>query len=166
MKKKSKKNKRASAGHSKGSLEGFGYKARPPSRAYPAESIHSLEQLKVLAIYSLLGVGALTGLYFLGRYTLRKIKRTHTESQSLQEGNPANYAKQLKMAFDNDNWAGWGTNEKLVFQIFHQIPSLASYKKTQNAYKNLYGEDLSSRLESELSSEEFSTVMSIIKAKQ
>jgi hypothetical protein len=61
------------------------------------------------------------------------------KSDSLEVGDPATFAKQLKMAFDNDNYAGWGTNEKMVMQVFNEMPSKSMYSKVQKEYANLYG---------------------------
>ena len=41
------------------------------------------------------------------------------------------------MAFDNDNYAGWGTNEKMVMQVFNDMPSKSMYTKVQKEYANI-----------------------------
>ena len=88
------------------------------------------------------------------------------EKDSLDEGDPATYAKQLKMAFDNDNWFGWGTNLKLVFQVFEEIPSKGMYKKVQSSYFDMYAKPLNSDLESELSSSEYNQMISLLSSKK
>ena len=69
------------------------------------------------------------------------------------------------MAFDNDNYAGWGTNEKMVMQVFNEIPSKSMYTKVQREYANLYGKSLNADLEDELSSEEYNELIRILNAK-
>lgn len=121
---------------------------------------------KELVIYSTLGIGTTTGIFFLGRFLYKKAVANSTEKKSLEEGNPATYAKQLKMAFENDNWLGWGTNVTQVNQIFKEIPSKSSYQKVQAAYFNLYSKSLNSDLESELSSDEYNEVIRILSSKK
>lgn len=69
------------------------------------------------------------------------------------------------MAFDNDTWFGWGTNENQVLQVFNQIPSKAFYQKVQKAYADLYGKSLNSDLEDELSSDDYNTIIRLLSSK-
>jgi hypothetical protein len=125
-----------------------------------------INNLKATVIYSSLGLGTATGLFFLARHFVIKSRKNIAEKTSLDEGDPSAFAKQLKMAFDNDNYMGWGTNEEMVFRVFEEIPSKAIYSKVQKAFFNLYGKNLNSELEDELSSEEFNKVMRILNAKR
>ncbi len=129
----------------------------------PAHS--GVDDFKTIVIYSTLGIATASGVFLAGRHFYKKSKANNVEKKSLQEGNPATYAKQLKMAFDNDTWFGWGTNEEQVFQVFNQIPSKAFYQKVQNAYADLYGRSLNSDLEDELSSNDYNTVIRILSSK-
>jgi hypothetical protein len=70
------------------------------------------------------------------------------------------------MAFDNDNYMGWGTNEQMVLQVFSEIPSKAMYTRVQKEYANLYGRSLNADLEEELSSEEYNELIRILNAKK
>ncbi len=125
-----------------------------------------INMFKNLVIYSTLGIGTSTGLFFLGRYFYKKSIKSKTDKKSLEEGNPATFARQLKMAFDNDNWMGWGTNVPQVYEVFKAIPSKSSYEKVQAAYFNLYGKNLNSDLESELSSDEYNEVIRMLSSKK
>jgi len=125
-----------------------------------------IEKFRTVVLYSALGLGAATGIVLLIRHFYKKGKYKTAANNSLEEGNPATYARQLKMAFDNDTWFGAGTNEEMVFQVFNQIPSKASYLKVQKAYSDLYGNELTTDLESELSSEDYNKVINIISAKK
>ena len=143
-----------------------------PSKQYP--NPYSIQQsgsarvddFKTVVIYSTLGIATATGVFFLARHLYKKTRAKKVEKQSLYEGSPATYAKQLKMAFDNDNWASWGTDEEKIFQVFREIPSKAAYQKVQKAYLDLYGKNLNSDLESELSSEEYNAIIRLVAGKK
>ena len=126
----------------------------------------AIENFKTIVTYSAIGLGTATGLIFLSRYLYKKGRTKLIDKKSLNEGDPATYARQLKMAFDNDNWFGWGTNTKLVMQVFEDIPSKASYQKVQKAYFGLYNKNLNADLENELSSSEYNQVIQILSAKK
>lgn len=129
-------------------------------------SEQKLQNFKALVIYSAVGLGTATGLFFLGRHFLSKVKANQSQKSSLEEGDPATFAKQLKMAFDNDNYAGWGTNEGMVFKVFNDIPSKSMYGKVQKEYGRMYGKSLNADLEEELSSEEYNELIRILNTKK
>lgn len=70
------------------------------------------------------------------------------------------------MAFDNDNYFGWGTNEKMVMQVFNDLPSKSMYTKVQKEYSRLYGRSLNADLEEELDSDEYNELIRILNAKK
>jgi hypothetical protein len=125
-----------------------------------------IQNLKTVVIYSTLGIGTATGLFFLGRHFYKKTVANVSQKNSLEEGDPATFAKQLKMAFDNDNSAGWGTNEELVFQVFRDLPSKGMYSKVQKEYFRMYSKNLNADLEDELSSDEYNELIRILNAKK
>lgn len=125
-----------------------------------------LQNLKVIAIYSALGIGSATGLFLLARHFIKKTVSNRSQSDSMDEGDPATYAKQLKMAFDNDVAFGWGTNEEAVTRVFEEIPSKNMYSKVQKEYSNMYGRNLNADLEDELSSDEYNELIRILNAKK
>ena len=125
-----------------------------------------IQNFKTLVIYSTLGLGTATGLFFLARHFYKKTRANVSQKHSLEVGDPATFAKQLKMAFDNDNYAGWGTNEKMVMQVFNDMPSKNMYTKVQKEYANLYGRSLNADLEDELSSEEYNELIRVLNAKK
>lgn len=125
-----------------------------------------IQNLKTVVIYSSLGIGTATGLFLLARHFIKKAVAINSEKHSLEEGDPATFAKQLKMAFDNDNYFGWGTNEKQVLQVFNDIPSRAMYAKVQKEYSRIYGRNLNADLEEELSSDEYNELIRILNAKK
>jgi len=125
-----------------------------------------LQNLKTIVIYSSLGVGTATGLFLLGRHLYKKTVANRSQNDSMEEGDPATFAKQLKMAFDNDTAFGWGTNEDAVNQVFLEIPSRSMYGKVQKEYFNMYGRNLNADLEDELSSDEYNELIRILNAKK
>ena len=125
-----------------------------------------LQNLKIMVIYSTLGLGTATGMFLLGRHLYKKTRANISQRNSLEVGDPATFAKQLKMAFDNDNYMGWGTNEQMVIQVFNEMPSKSMYTKVQKEYANLYGRSLNADLEEELSSDEYNELIRILNAKK
>jgi hypothetical protein len=124
-----------------------------------------IQNLKTVVIYSTLGVGTATGLFFLARHFYKQTRANLSERRSLEEGDPATLAKQLKMAFENDNYFGWGTNWNVVKQVFQTIPTKSMYSKVQREYFNLYSKSLNADLEDELSSDEYNELIRILNMK-
>ena len=125
-----------------------------------------LQNLKTIVIYSILGAGSATGLFLLGRHIYKKTVANRSQSDSMEEGDPATFAKQLKMAFDNDVAFGWGTNEDAVTRVFEEIPSKSMYGKVQKEYSKMYGRSLNADLEDELSSDEYNELIRILNGKK
>lgn len=125
-----------------------------------------LQNLKTIVIYSTLGLGTATGLFLLGRHFYKKARANLSERHSLEEGDPATFAKQLKMAFENDNYFGWGTNWKVVKQVFEEIPSKNMYARVQKEYFRIYSKSLNADLEDELSSDEYNELIRILNGKK
>ena len=108
-----------------------------------------------------LGLGVFLGV----RALAKRFKKDLASRQVLSKGSAQGYASRLKMAFDNDNTFGWGTDEELVFRTLEQVPSSAVMRKVQRAYRDLYGRHLSADLQDELSSQEYGAALQIINAK-
>lgn len=131
-----------------------------------ASEAQKLQNLKTRVIYSALGVGTATGVVLLVRHFYKKWQTNRTEKHSLQEGDPATYAKQLKMAFDNDLPFGMGTDEDAIVKVFEELPSKKAYERVQQAYFRLYTRSLNADLEDELSSEDYNNLIRILNAKK
>ena len=125
-----------------------------------------LETLKTTVVYSTLGIGVATGVFMLAKHFILKAKSNKAQKSSTQEGSPTTFAKQLHMAFQNDNSFGWGTNNDLVKQVFTSIPSKRSYDHVQKAYFNLYQKNLNADLEEEMSAQEFNEIIRILSTKK
>ena len=114
----------------------------------------------------LLAAGAGAGTFLAIRALVRNFKQDLQERHALTKGNPAAFATQLKMAFENDNFFGWGTDEERVFQTLEAIPDWSTWLKVQRAYRDLNsGRNLATDLQEELNSEEFDRAMQIINSK-
>jgi hypothetical protein len=125
-----------------------------------------VQDFKTVVIFSTLGLGTATGLFFLGRHLYKNIIANSSQKHSLEEGDPATYAKQLKMAFENDNYMGWGTNTDMVKKVFRDIPSKKMYSKVQKEFMRMYSKSLNADLEDELTSDEYNEIIRILNAKK
>ncbi len=114
----------------------------------------------------LLAAGLGTVAFFGIRALIRKFKKNIREVHALDQGNPANFAIRLAMAFENDNAFGWGTDEESLFLTLEQIPTAAMMRKVQRAYRDLENRNLVADLQSELTTEEFAIANEIINSKR
>lgn len=138
--------------------------------ALPKIALQALSQRPKISLSSqltmfLLAGGTGLGVFFGIRAVAKNFKKGIQERQALEPGNPAAFASQLKLAFENDSAFGWGTDEEAVFYILESIPNTATFKKVQRAYLDLYNTNLSSDLKDELSLDEYNQVLQIINAK-
>ena len=124
------------------------------------------QDLEVYTLTGVIGLGAAAGVYLLVRNKVKDAQQTNIQQSGLDAGTAANFAKRLKMAFDNDNPLGWGTDEQAVYGIFNELPTKSAYAQVQKAYKTLYSEDLNADLQSEMSSADFVSVMKIYNSKR
>ena len=121
------------------------------------------------AIYvssTVLAAGAGLGMYYLLKGKVVAQQQKVVQEEGLRAGTAANWAKRLKMAFDNDLAWGMGTDEDKIYQVFRELPNKKAYAEVQKAYRTLYQKDLNADLQDELSSSEFSTVMKIYNIKK
>ncbi len=118
---------------------------------------------------TILGIGTLVGGYFLlhNRIKAERVKKQQEviEERGLDAGAPEGWAKRLKMAVDNDNTFGWGTDEEAIYQVFRELPNKRAYTLVQRAFKTLYKTDLNAIIQEELDSKEYATVMAIYNKK-
>ncbi len=126
---------------------------------------HDEFTLKETVTYSVLGVVVLGGSFFIGRSLVRNARSTGEEKKTYEEGNEATFAKQLKMAFDNDMWFGWGTDEEAIRKTLKAVPSKEVFRKVINSYQKLYARSLMKDMQDELTSTEYSEMLAIIGAK-
>jgi len=116
--------------------------------------------LREKLLYSFIGLGIVGGGIFFGRKMILKSVANKEEKQSFEDGTPATYAKQIKMAFDNDGW--WGTDTAKLRTTLREIPSKQVWLKTQESYKKLFNSNLITDMTSELQSTEYDEMMQIV----
>lgn len=137
-----------------------------PAVAYQAWQSRPKISVGSQATTALLAMGAGFGTFLGIRALVRNFKQDLQERQILSEGAPAAFANRLKMAFENDNYFGWGTDEKLVYRTLEEIPDWSTWIKVQKAYRDLYeGRNLATDLRDELDSAEFDIAWQIITSK-
>lgn len=121
--------------------------------------------LKEKLTYGIVGLVVIGGSFFIGRSLIRKARATSEEKKTYEDGNPATFAKQIKMAFENDNWLGWGTDEEALRKALQAIPSKDAMRKVINSYQKLYARSMMADMQSELSTSEYNEMLAIIAAK-
>lgn len=115
--------------------------------------------------YGMIGLVLLGGSFFIGRSIIRKAQATSEEKKTYQEGNAATYAKQIRMAFENDMWWGWGTDEEALRRTIRAIPSKDEFRKVINSYQKLYARSMMADMQNDLTSAEYNEMLAIIAAK-
>lgn len=119
--------------------------------------------LKEIVIYSAIGLVLVGGTIFLVRKAIRETVASGEEKKSLETDSSATYAKQIKMAFENDGW--WGTDEEALRAVLRRIPTKEFYKQVAASYKRLYNSPLTADMQDELTSTEYEEMMMIVAAK-
>jgi hypothetical protein len=132
---------------------------------YTSTSAHDDFTLKEKLTYTVVGLVVLGGSFFIGRSVVRRARATSEEKKTYDDGNAAYYAQKLKMAFENDNYFGWGTDEESIRETVRKIPSKEEFKKVINSYQKLYAKSLMADLKDELATSEYNEVLAIIAGK-
>jgi hypothetical protein len=115
--------------------------------------------------YGIIGTVVLGAAFFIGRSVIRKARANTEEKKTYEDGNPATYAKQIKMAFENDMWWGWGTDEEALRKVVIGIPSKEEFRKVINSYQKLYARSMMADMQDELTTSEYNEILAIIAAK-
>jgi hypothetical protein len=115
--------------------------------------------------YSLLGILVLGGGALAVRSIIRKSRANSEEMKTYEEGAEATFAKQIKMAFDNDMAFGWGTDEEKLRAIVRAIPSREAFVNVMKSYQKLYNRSMMRDMQDELGSTEYNEILYILAAK-
>jgi hypothetical protein len=115
--------------------------------------------------YTILGVLVLGGSFFIGRSLIKTAKANNEEKKTYEEGSSATYAKQIKMAFENDTWLGWGTDETALRKTIIAIPNKQIFRDVINSYQSLYNSSMMKEMQDELTTTEYNEMLAIIAAK-
>jgi hypothetical protein len=121
--------------------------------------------LKEKLTYGIVSLVVLSGSFFIGRSIVRNARSTSEEKKTYDDSNSAYYAQKLKMAFENDNYFGWGTDEESIRDTVRKIPSKDEFKKVLNSYQKLYAKSLMLDLKEELTTTEYNEMLAIIAGK-
>jgi hypothetical protein len=121
--------------------------------------------LKEKLTYGIVSLVVLGGSFFIGRSIVRHARATSEEKKTYDDGNAAYYAQKLKMAFENDNYFGWGTDEESIRNTLRKIPSKEIFKQVINSYQKLYAKSLMADLKDELTTTEYNEMLAIIAGK-
>ncbi len=119
--------------------------------------------LKEKILYTGGSVLLAVGTFFLGRKVIRSLVSNREERKTLSEDSPATYAKQIKMAFENDGWPG--TDTPTLRNVIRQIPSKQVFGKVAASYQKLYSSSIYRDMSDELQTTEYNEMLSIINAK-
>ncbi|MFN4313296.1 MAG: hypothetical protein ACK4E0_03310 [Chitinophagaceae bacterium] len=130
-------------------------------------STHNTDEftLKEKLTYGIVGLVVIGGSFFIGRSLIRKARSTSEEKKTYEDGNPATFAKQIRMAFENDNWMSWGTDEEALRKTLQAVPSKDAMRKVINSYQKLYARSMMADMQSELTTSEYNEILAIIAAK-
>ncbi len=128
-------------------------------------SEHEDFTLKEKLTYGIVGLVVLSGSYLIGRSVVRGARSTSEQKKTYEDGAAAAFAQQLKMAFENDNYFEWGTDEESIRSVVRKIPSKDEFKKVINSYQKLYARSLMGDLKSELATSEYNEMLAIISGK-
>ncbi len=126
---------------------------------------HNDFTLKEKLSYGIVGLVVLGGSFFLGRNMVRGARSTGEQKKTFEDGNAAAFAQQLKMAFENDNYFEWGTDEESIRSVVRKIPSKDEFKKVVNSYQKLYARSLMADLKNELAASEYNEMLAIVSGK-
>ncbi|PWV45930.1 hypothetical protein [Chitinophaga sp. S165] len=119
--------------------------------------------LKEKLAFGLVGVIFIGGAVIIARGLIRKRQADAEENKSYVDGNAATYAKQLRMAFNNDGW--FGTNINAMRETITRLPSKQVMRQVIDSYQKLYNRSLLRDMENELQSTEYNEMLAIISVK-
>ncbi|MCC7303469.1 MAG: hypothetical protein IT233_12590 [Bacteroidia bacterium] len=118
---------------------------------------------KEIVLVSALGLVVAGGTILLVSRVIKSSIANTEEKKSLETNAPASYAKQIKLAFENDGW--WGTDEEALRSVLRRIPTKSFFKEVAASYKKLYGDPITKEMQDELTSGEYEEMMMIISSK-
>lgn len=121
--------------------------------------------LKEKLTYGIVGLVVLSGSFFIGRSIVRGARATSEQKKTYEDGKAASFAQQIKMAFENDNYFEWGTDEDAIRTVIRKVPSKEVFKQVMTSYQKLYARSLMADLKNELASTEYNEMLAIIAGK-
>lgn len=133
-----------------------------PVPLQPDEKRMSTKDIILLSLGGIVIIGG--GIFLLNRWW-RKRQANREEHKSTVEGSEADFAKRIKVAFENDGWPG--TNNELLRQVIREIPSRDLFTKVDISFQRMDEKKrpLMKALQDELSSTGYEEIRAIILAK-
>lgn len=119
--------------------------------------------LKEKLIYSLVGIVVVGGTIYFAKKYIEDYFADKEENKTFEDGSAPTYAKQIKMAFENDGWPG--TDTTALRATLREISSKEEFDKVVKSYDKLYNENLLKDLSSELQTTEYNEMLQIINGK-
>ena len=119
--------------------------------------------LKEKIQYSLLGIIVIGGAAILGSKMVKKTEAKSEQRKTLEDGSIPTYAKQIKMAFQNDGWQG--ADKDALRTAMRSIHSKNDFMKVMSSYQRLYNTSLLGDMQKALKSTEYSEMLAIVSAK-
>ena len=119
--------------------------------------------LKEKVVYSLLAAAGITGVIVLGKKLIDKTISNRAHAKSFEDGSPETFAKQVKMAFENDGY--FGTDTQGLRNTLMQIKTKDELNKVYKAYQREYGSNMYKDMSDELQASEYNEMLQIIEAK-
>jgi len=135
----------------------------PAMAVQPTQDQIASWTLKEKILFSLLGVVVVGGTIYIGRKIILNKIANKEENKSFEDGSSATYAKQIKMAFENDGWPG--TNTTMLRSTLREIGSKDEFSKSVKSYQKLYNSNLLKDMADELQSTEYNEMLQILAAK-
>lgn len=123
----------------------------------------SSDNFKNYVLWGIIGAAATgTILYFGWKIITDKISDQASKG-SLDNEDPAYYAKQFNIGFDNNNW--YGADTETIRETMLAIPSKDFFDKVAKSYQRQYQSNLFKDLETKLKSTEYQEMQAIYKIK-
>lgn len=119
--------------------------------------------IKEKLAFGLAGIILIGGTVIITRNLIKKRLADAEESKTYVDGAPATYAKQLRMAFNNDGW--FGTNVSALRDVIIRLPSKQIMRQVIDSYQKLYSRSLLRDMENELQGSEYNEMLAIISSK-
>lgn len=135
----------------------------PAMALQPSQQANESWTLKEKILFSLLGVVVAGGTIYFGRKIFLAKIANKEESKSFEDGTSATYAKQIKMAFENDGWLG--TDTTTIRSTLREVESKEEFAKIVKSYQKLYNGNLIKDMSDELQTTEYNKMLQILAAK-
>lgn len=124
---------------------------------------NAASDFKNYVLWGIIGTAAVGTLVYFG-WKIITDKISDSESKgSLDNEDPAYYAKQFKIGFDNNNW--YGADMETVRATMLAIPSKQFFRKVGDSYHRQYKSNLFKDLEKYLKSTEYQEMQAIYRVK-